>query len=196
MRDIPTGERCVRLNKRSGRSKSGRSKLGRSRVMRRDSLSRPQMLERARGEDGNVMILGLGVGLVALLLVFGLVAVNNVYLEHKRLGYLADGAALVYSDVQTSNAYFERIEDASHVQRTHRDTAEQRASAFVTELGPKLSLRGAGLAGVDREEGGDILTVKFTSRQSAHAATGKKPGSGVEISVAARAENVESQPDQ
>lgn len=140
-------------------------------------------------ENGNILLLGLGVGIVALILVFGLVSVGNVYLEHKKLGYLADGAALVYSDVETSNAYFERIERAAGAAPVKRKTPEQKAAAFVDEIAPQLSLKGTAITGVVPGEDGDYLELSFRSRIRVFSATNDSQNSGTHLFARAKATN-------
>lgn len=51
-----------------------------------------------RGEDGQVMVLILGYVALALLVTTVVIGISSVYLEHKRLLSLADGASLAAAD--------------------------------------------------------------------------------------------------
>ncbi len=89
-------------------------------------------LRNASGEEGNVLFLGLGVALVALLLIMGLAHVGALYLDKKRLGYVADGAALVYSDTAMRNAYFAGLSDGQENDEIQEPlTAAQTYAGYV-----------------------------------------------------------------
>lgn len=58
----------------------------------------PNRLGTTGGEDGQVIVLIIGYVLLALLLATVVMAASSVYLEHKRLLSLADGASLAAAD--------------------------------------------------------------------------------------------------
>lgn len=66
-------------------------------------MSRPR---RTRGDDGQVMILALAFGLLAILLVGVVVSATAVHLERKRLLALADLAALEAADAMSLDGYY------------------------------------------------------------------------------------------
>lgn len=59
--------------------------------------------EKERQEDGHIMILLIGFVLLALLLTTVVAAASSLYLGHKRLLSLADGAALAAADTFVLN---------------------------------------------------------------------------------------------
>ena len=56
---------------------------------------------KANGEEGQMMVMILGYVMVALLLTTVVIGISSVYLEHKRLLSLADGASLAAADSYT-----------------------------------------------------------------------------------------------
>lgn len=70
-------------------------------------------LDRARGDDGQVMLLAIAYGVLALLLVGAVVSAASVHLERKSLLALADLAALDAADALDDQRYFDRDPDAS-----------------------------------------------------------------------------------
>lgn len=63
-------------------------------------------LERLRDEDGQIMILSIFYGLIALALVLVVVSVSAIYLENKRLLALADAVAADAADAVDEEGYF------------------------------------------------------------------------------------------
>lgn len=61
---------------------------------------------RARGDDGQVMLLSLAFGLLAIVLVGVVVSATAVHLERKRLLALADLAALEAADAMDPGRYY------------------------------------------------------------------------------------------
>jgi uncharacterized membrane protein len=71
---------------------------------RTDYRRRLARATRLRAEDGSTLILTIFYGFLALVLVLLVVAATSLYLEHKRLFSLADGAALVGAEAFTLDA--------------------------------------------------------------------------------------------
>ncbi|WP_260458635.1 pilus assembly protein TadG-related protein [Actinotalea ferrariae] len=65
----------------------------------------------ARGDDGQVMLLSIAFGVLALLLVTVVVSASAVHLERKRLLALADLAVLDAADALDEAAYYGRADD-------------------------------------------------------------------------------------
>lgn len=59
------------------------------------------MTRRHQGEDGQMMVMILGYVVLALLVAVVVIGISAVYLEHKRLLSLADGASLAAADSYT-----------------------------------------------------------------------------------------------
>lgn len=70
------------------------------------SRLRDALRARARGDDGQVMLLSLAFGLLAILLVGVVVSATAVHLERKRLLALADLAALEAADAMDPGRYY------------------------------------------------------------------------------------------
>ncbi len=58
----------------------------------------PQLLSRPRRDDGQLMVLIIGYVLLALLLSTVVIAASSVYIEHKKLLSMADGASVAAAD--------------------------------------------------------------------------------------------------
>lgn len=74
-----------------------------------------RLIDRYRDDDGQIMILSIFYGLLALALVLVVVSVSAIYLERKRLLALADAVAADAADALDEGAYFgaERPEGAA-----------------------------------------------------------------------------------
>ncbi|WP_342451715.1 pilus assembly protein TadG-related protein [Arthrobacter sp. H16F315] len=58
----------------------------------------PQLLSGPRRDDGQLMVLIIGYVLLALLLSTVVIAASSVYIEHKKLLSMADGASVAAAD--------------------------------------------------------------------------------------------------
>ena len=70
------------------------------------SRARDALRGRARDDDGQVMLLSLAFGLLAILLVTVVVSATAVHLDRKRLLALADLAALEAADAMEPGSYY------------------------------------------------------------------------------------------
>lgn len=99
---------------------------------------------RPSNEDGNILLLGLGIGCVALLTLLGMVQVGSWYLAKKELSNLADTAALIYADQAAANSYYAKIEQTLGLQGPERTSPEQAAIDFLiggaTQQGQELGI--------------------------------------------------------
>lgn len=68
---------------------------------------------RATGDEGQVMLLSIAYGVLALLLVTAVVSASSVHLERKRLLALADLVALDAADTLDETVYYSRPDGAS-----------------------------------------------------------------------------------
>ena len=67
---------------------------------------RRKMSERFRDDDGQIMLLSIAYGVVALALVLTVVSISAIYLERKQLLALADAVAAGAADAVDEDAYF------------------------------------------------------------------------------------------
>lgn len=141
-------------------------------------------------EDGNVLLLGLGVGVISLILVLGLITVGNLYLERKRLAYLADGAALVYSDVATANAYFAQFAGNGDAP-DGRESAHARTEDFIEVVAPSYALSGAYLSAVNEDDEGALLNFSYRTGYSFATSPTTSVSGKVTLTTTARARNVD-----
>lgn len=65
-----------------------------------------RLRDRAREDDGQIMLLSIAYGLVALALVLVIVSVSAIYLERKQLLALADAVAADAADAIDEDIYF------------------------------------------------------------------------------------------
>jgi len=72
----------------------------------RPRTARRRLPGRLRDDDGQIMLLSIAYGLVALALVLVVVSVSAIYLERKRLLALADAVAADAADAIAEDAYF------------------------------------------------------------------------------------------
>ncbi len=93
---------------------------------------------RPRGGDdsGQVLLLALVYGLIAILLVLVVVAASAVHLDRKRLLALADGAALDAADALDEPAYFEATERAEGIDAVPvtDDSVRDSVTAYLLRL--------------------------------------------------------------
>lgn len=80
---------------------------------RRTSRLRAAVRGRTAGDDGQVMLLSLAFGLLAILLVGVVVSATAVHLERKRLLAVADLAALEAADAMDPDRYYASPPDAA-----------------------------------------------------------------------------------
>lgn len=87
-------------------------------------------------EDGQIMLLSIVYGLVALTLVLVVVSVSSVYLERKRLLALADAVAADAADTVDEDSYFGG-ERPQEVAIPLTDDSVQQAAADYLEAAPR-----------------------------------------------------------
>ncbi len=95
--------------------------------------------ESPRDEDGSVLPLTLGYGVLALVLVLLCADATSLYLAQKRLDSLADAAALAGSD-----GFALQVVDGSPVASLTPDGVRSQAQAVVADLGSTAVLIDAG----------------------------------------------------
>lgn len=102
-------------------------------------MSRPAngLRARVRGDDGQVMLLSLAFGLLAILLVGVVVSATAVHLERKRLLALADLAALEAADAMDPGRYYTESsgEPGAPVSLTREEVAEAVEAYLVDAPG-------------------------------------------------------------
>lgn len=114
-------------------------------VLRSSATLRRFGVAKENREDGNILLLGIGIACVALALLLGLVQINSVYAQQRALANIADTVALVYSDTQEANEYFNAIEKANDYSGVPRETAEEVAGAKAVLLAANSGFEDVGV---------------------------------------------------
>ncbi len=105
-----------------------------------------------RGDGGQVLLLTLAYGLIALLLVVVVAAVTSIYLQRKELLSVADAAALDAADAADEPAYFDALTsntDVVFVPLTD-DSVRDGVRAYLASLAGRPG--GAGVRAVAIDE--------------------------------------------
>lgn len=127
----------------------------------------PDGVGRPRHDSGQVLLLALVYGLIAVLLVLVVIAASAVHLDRKRLLALADAAALDAADALDEPAYFQATERAEGID-----------AVPVTDA----SVRDAASAYLQRQD----APSRFTDLRLDTAATGTPDGETAVVVLTAR----------
>ena len=124
-------------------------------------------LRRARrGDEGQVLLLSLVYGLIAVLLVLVVVSASAVHLERKRLLGLADAAALDAADALDEDRYFALVEAGEPVTSVPLSDATVRAEAsgYLVRQGAAARFVGLGIGAGTGSPDGETAVVVLTAR--------------------------------
>lgn len=108
-------------------------------------LRRRAAVEGRPADEGQVMILSLGFGVVAILLALVIAAATGVHLDRKRLMALADLAALSAAD-QVSTRYFGSVDDRGEEGVPLTDATVRAAVEEYVRAHPEPAARWDGVA--------------------------------------------------
>ncbi len=116
-------------------------------------------------DDGQVLLLSLAFGVLALLLVTAVVSASGIHLERKRLLALADLAALSAADALDEQAYFSREPGGDLVLLGEEEIAAE-VEDYLADAAPASGLADLTLV----HAGTDGRTVTVTLRSVARPA--------------------------
>ena len=119
-----------------------------------------------RGDDGQVLLLSLVYGLIAVLLVLVVVSASGVHLERKRLLGLADAAALDAADALDEGRYFALVQAGEPVSSVPLSDATVRAevSDHLARQGAGARFPGLGVGAGTGSPDGETAVVVLTAR--------------------------------
>lgn len=120
----------------------------------------------ARDDDGQIMLLAIAYGVLALLLVTAVVSASGIHLERKRLLALADLAALDAADALDHDLYYQRAGELTRDDPVPVTDASVRASVEAYLAQAPEAHRFTDLALVDA-----TVVDGTTTRVSLHAVT-------------------------
>lgn len=119
-----------------------------------------------RGDDGQVLLISLVYGLIAVLLVLVVVSASAVHLERKRLLGLADAAALDAADALDEDRYFALVQAGEPVTSVPLSDATVRAevTGYLTRQGAGERFVGLGVGAGTGTPDGETAVVVLTAR--------------------------------
>lgn len=131
---------------------------------------RGKAAHRVQGEDGNVLILGIGFIVVILVLLTVLITLGNLYLHKKQLAAVADATALYVSDRLVDESYFV-AQDYIDLEPGSSTSGEvqQRISGQLEAEARAFARQSARLKGIDALNLTGTITEGGTSRLAASA---------------------------
>ncbi|GGI73383.1 pilus assembly protein TadG-related protein [Pseudarthrobacter scleromae] len=119
------------------------------------------MTARTNNEDGQMMVMILGYVTLALLVTTVVIGISSVYLEHKRLVSLADGASLAAADSYTLGDVDTQGESPSATLSPAR--VRNVAADFVSRSPAAQRFSGLAVAGSTGSPDGSTAVVVLTA---------------------------------
>ena len=114
-----------------------------------------------KSEDGQMMVMILGYVTLALLVTTVVIGISSVYLEHKRLLSLADGASLAAADSYTLGEV--DIQDGSPSATLNPARVRNVAADFVSRSPAAQRFSGLAVAGATGSPDGSTAVVVLTA---------------------------------
>lgn len=158
-------------------------------MVRRGSVGR-----RRDPEEGQILLLTIGVVVLALGLVLALASAAQVHLERKRLFDVADEVALAVSDDMDRAAYYARTASGAPAQVVLTDGAVRDGVQSYLAAHPETldGLQGVRVVRADATDGGRTVHVALEARARpvllSWATLGRTGGVAVDADAAARAD--------
>ncbi|HIY65285.1 MAG TPA: hypothetical protein H9830_03280 [Candidatus Agrococcus pullicola] len=135
------------------------------------------------GDDGSSLILTIGMGLLALLLILVVTAATSMLIERKRLFTIADGAALVAAESFSLEYVYDG--DGTPQPQLTQPEMERSVEAWLETLGESDGVRIVDV----RSEDGETASVMLETRWQPFFITWIAPD-GIAIRVTATARSV------
>lgn len=143
---------------------------------------------RAHGDEGQVMVLTLAFGLLALLLVGVVVSATAVHLERKSLLALADLAALDAADAMDASEYYAGPSADGGLVRLTPDGVRSGVEAYLRDAPAAAEFDGLEIVDASAEDGRTaVVTLRAVADVPLLSVVTAAWSDGVELVVTARA---------